>query len=72
MKSIKFAPNDYTLIMAHLVNAQVSYLLTEYFEANNSFNTVGELLSKNPDYRVFPEVIEVVKEVEELFERKIK
>jgi hypothetical protein len=72
LKSLKFAPNDYTLIMANLVNAKVCYLLAEYFEANKSFNIVSELLVKNPDYEEFPELIEVKNEVEKLFDRKIK
>lgn len=72
LKSIKYAPSDYSLIMAHTVKAKVNFLLAEYMEANKSFNIVSELLIKNPDYQKFPELIEVTKEIEVLFNRKIK
>lgn len=72
LKSIKYAPNDYALVMAHTVNAKVNFLLTEYFEANKSFDIVSELLVKNPDYEEFPELTEVIKEIEKLFNRRVK
>ena len=65
--AIKWAPDDFALTGAHIINARIAYMSGDHKEAKSSFDYVQNIFKAHPEYQQLPEFRSALKKMQKVF-----